>query len=69
VLLQKYSTSERFAYELLGLSRAEYRHMPLPRDDEDPLGAEVIRMVSTYGRYGHRFIDEMMHNASGGKRV
>ncbi|MBU3560440.1 hypothetical protein [Polynucleobacter hallstattensis] len=56
--------------------------MPLPRDDEEPLRAEVIRMASTYGRYGYRFIAGMMRNAgwgqalpsqrshaSGGKRV
>jgi len=48
---------------LVGLSRAAYRYMPLPRDDEGPLRAEVIRMASTYGRYGYRFIAGMMSNA------
>ena len=37
--------------------------MPLPRDDEGPLRAEVIRMASTYGRYGYRFIAGMMRNS------
>jgi hypothetical protein len=46
VLIQKYSASERLACELVGLSRAAYRYMPLPRDDEGPLRAEVIRMAS-----------------------
>ncbi|WP_150114210.1 IS3 family transposase [Polynucleobacter yangtzensis] len=63
VLMQKYSTSERLACELVGLSRAAYRYMPLPRDDEEPLRAEVIRMAGTYGRYGYRFIASMMRNA------
>ena len=43
--MQKYSTSERLACELVGLSREAYRYMPLPRDDEEPLRAEVIRMA------------------------
>ena len=59
----KYSTSERLACELVGLSRAAYRYMPLPKDDEEPLRAEVIRMASTYGRYGYRFIAGMMRNS------
>jgi hypothetical protein len=37
--------------------------MLLPRDDEEPLRAEVIRMASTYGRYGYRFIARMMRHA------
>ncbi|QWD07060.1 IS3 family transposase [Polynucleobacter paneuropaeus] len=67
VLLQKYSTSERLACELVGLSRAAYRYMPLPKDDEEPLRAEVIRMASTYGRYGYRLIASMMRNAGWGQ--
>jgi hypothetical protein len=50
--MQKYSTLERLACALVGLSRAAYHYLPLPRDDEEPLRAEVIRMASTYGRYG-----------------
>ena len=67
MLLQKYSTSERLACELVGLSRAAYRYMPLPKDDEEPLRAEVIRMASTYGRYGYRFIAGMMRNSGWGQ--
>ncbi|MBT8610193.1 transposase, partial [Polynucleobacter paneuropaeus] len=67
MLMQKYSTSERLACELVGLSRAAYRYMPLPRDDEGPLRAEVIRMASTYGRYGYRFIAGMMRNTGWGQ--
>jgi len=62
-----YLVSERFACSLVGLSRAAYRYMPLPREDEEPLRAEVIRMASTYGRYGYRFIAGMMRNAGWGQ--
>jgi transposase InsO family protein len=41
--------------------------MPLPRDDEEPLRAEVILMASTYGRYGYRLIAGMMRNSGWGQ--
>jgi hypothetical protein len=41
--------------------------MPLPRDDEEPLRAEVILMASIYGRYGYRTIAGMMRNAGWGQ--
>jgi len=50
--MDRYYISERSACSLVGLSRAAYRYMPLPKDDEEPLRVEVIRMASTYGRYG-----------------
>jgi transposase InsO family protein len=64
--MDKYLVSERTACSLVGLSRTAYRYMPLPRDDEEPLRAEVIRMASTYGRYGYRFIAGMMRNGGWG---
>jgi len=63
----KYALSERTACRLVGLSRAAYRYLPLPRSDEAPLRAEVIRMASTYGRYGYRLIASMMRNAGWGQ--
>ena len=65
--MDKYLVSERAACSLVGLSRAAYRYMPLPRSDEEPLRAEVIRMASTYGRYGYRLIASMMRNAGQGQ--
>ena len=47
--------------------RAAYHYMPLPKDDEEPLRSEVIRMASTYGRYGYRFIAGMMRNVGWGQ--
>jgi putative transposase len=41
--------------------------MPLPRNDEERLRAEVILMASTYGRYGYRLITDMMRNAGWGQ--
>ena len=67
MLVQKYSTSERLACELVGLSRVAYRYMALPRNDEEPLRAEVIRLASTFGRYGYRFIASMLRSAGWGQ--
>ena len=65
--MDQHSIFERTVCSLVGLSRETYHYMPLPRDDEEPLRAEVIRMVSTYGRYGYRFIARMMRNSGWGK--
>jgi len=62
-----YKISERAACSLVGLSRAAYRYMPLPRDDEVPLRAEVNRMAGTYCRYAYRFIASMMRSAGWGQ--
>ena len=48
---------------MVGLSRVAYPYMPLPKDDEEPLRSAVVRIASTYGRYGYRFIDGMMRNS------
>ena len=47
----------------VGLSRTTWRHLPIPRDDETPMRVEVIRLASTYGRYGYRTIAGLMRNA------
>ena len=65
--MDQYKVSERTACSLVGLSRAAYRYMPLPRSDEEPLRAEVIRMASTYGRYGYRTIAAILRNSGWGQ--
>jgi putative transposase len=45
--MDQYKVSVRTACSLVGPSRAAFRDIPLPRDDEEPLRAEVIRMAST----------------------
>lgn len=69
LLNDQHLVSERTGYILvgLGLSRTVYRYLPLPRDDEEQLRAEVILMASAYGRYGYRLITGMMRNAGWGQ--
>ena len=43
--MDKYQISERSACGLVGLSRTTWRYQPIPRDDETPMRAEVIRLV------------------------
>lgn len=63
MLTDRYQISERSACGLVGLSRTTWRHLPIPRDDETPMRAEVIRLASAYGRYGYRTIASLMRNA------
>lgn len=61
--MERFSTSERKACALVGLSRTAWRYQPLVRDDEAPFRAEVIRLACSYGRYGYRMIAGLMRNA------
>ena len=61
--MDKYQVSERSACSLVGLSRTAYRYTPLPRDDEEPFRAEIIRLACTYGRCGYRTVAALMRNA------
>lgn len=63
MLIDRYQISERSACGLVGLSRTTWRHLPIPRDDETPMRAEVIRLASAYGHYGYRTIASLMRNA------
>ena len=56
MVMDKYQISERAACGLVGLSRTTWRHLPIPRDDETKMRPKVIRLASTYGRYGYRTI-------------
>jgi len=48
--------SERRACAVIGQPRSTQRRRPMIRDDEEPLTAAIIRLASTYGRYGYRRI-------------
>ena len=61
--MDQYKISERTACSLVGLSRAAYRYIPLPKDAEAPFRTEVVRLACAYGRYGYRTIAGMMRNA------
>jgi len=61
--MNKHPVSEGSTYGLVGLSRTAYRHMPIPRDDEESFRAEVIRLICVNGRYSYRTVVALMRNA------
>ena len=63
MLTEQFRVSERGACAVLGVSRSAYRYEALPRDDEEPLRAEVIRVATRYGRYGYRMVAALLRNA------
>ena len=63
MLEQRFAVSERRACSVLGVSRSAYRYEALPRDDEGPVRAEIIRLATRYGRYGYRMVAGLMRNA------
>ena len=63
MLVEHFGVSQRRACSVLGVSRSAYRYEALPRDDEGPLRAEVIRLATRYGRYGYRMVAALMRNA------
>lgn len=52
--------SERRACAVIGQPRATQRRRPIIRDDEDALTAAIIRLATTYGRYGYRRITALL---------
>ncbi len=56
----KLGVSERRACRLLGQSRAAQRHRASISSDEEPLTASIVRLASTYGRYGYRRITALL---------
>lgn len=66
--MDRYCVSEQFACKLVRRSRSAYRYLSLPRSDEDPMRADVVRLACAYGGYGYRTITAMMRN-SGSVRV
>ena len=61
--MEQFRVSQRRACSILGVSRSAYRYEALPRDDEEPLRAEVIRLATRYGRYGYRMVAGLLRNA------
>ena len=45
---------------MIGQPRATQRRRPIIRDDEDALTAAIIRLATTYGRYGYRRIAALL---------
>jgi len=57
--------SERRVCRVLGQHRSTQRRIPLGRDDEAELTADIIALVRKYGRYGYRKIAELLRSQSG----
>jgi hypothetical protein len=45
---------------VIGQPRATQRRRPIIRDDEEALTAAIIRLATTYGRYGYRRITALL---------
>jgi hypothetical protein len=52
--------SERRACAVIGQPRSRQRRRPCVRDDEDALTAAIIRLATTYGRYGYRRVRALL---------
>ena len=57
--------SERRVCRVLGQHRSTQRRLPIGRDDEDELTADIVALVRKYGRYGYRKIAELLRSQSG----
>lgn len=53
---EQYGFSERRVCRALGHPRSTQRYIPQPRDDEEPLTQDILRLAGQYGRYGYRRI-------------
>jgi transposase InsO family protein len=45
---------------VVGQPRSTQRRRPLVRDDEEALTAAIIRLATTYGRYGYRRVRALL---------
>ena len=57
--------SERRVCRVLGQHRSTQRRLPVGRDDENELTADIVALVRKYGRYGYRKIAELLRSQSG----
>jgi len=55
--------SERRACQVIGQHRSTQRKPSRPRTDETRLTADILRLASTYGRYGYRRITALLQRA------
>ena len=51
---EQYGFSERRVCRALDQPRSTQRYIPQPRDDEEPLTQDILRLAGQYGRYGYR---------------
>ena len=57
--------SERRVCRVLGQHRSTQRRVPVGRDDEERLIADVTELARQYGRYGYRKIAELLRSTAG----
>ena len=57
--------SERRVCRVLGQHRSTQRRLPVGRDDDDDLTADIVALVRQYGRYGYRKIAELLRSQAG----
>jgi putative transposase len=57
---QKLGVSERRACRVLNQPRSVQRHQSNKSEEEEVLRADIIRLASTYGRYGYRRITALL---------
>jgi transposase InsO family protein len=50
---------------VLGQHRSTQRRLPVGRDDDDELTADIVALVRQYGRYGYRKIAELLRSQAG----
>ena len=55
--------SERRACQALGQHRSTRRKPPCTPDNEAALTADIIKLATTYGRYGYRRITALLRSA------
>lgn len=59
---ERHGFSERRVCRALGHPRSTQRYIPAPRDDEEPLTRDLLRLASPYGRDGYRRITALLRN-------
>jgi putative transposase len=57
------AVSERRACAALGQHRSTQRKVPMGRDDEERLTADIVELARQYGRYGYRKIAALLRRA------
>jgi putative transposase len=60
---QTLAVSERRVCRILGQHRSTQRRVPIGRDDEERLTADIIELARQYGRYGYRRVTAMLGDA------
>jgi len=60
---QTIDVTERRVCRVLGQHRSTQRKVPVGRDDEEQLTADILALARQYGRYGYRRITAMLGDA------